>query len=214
MSDRSSIVLGYIPAFIANQEPIKSVLTSVGQTTGTMMVDVKDVLAQCFVDTATWGLKSWEQYLEISVNESKTLSYRRSVIKAKLRGAGTTTKAKVQETAESFENGDVEVILVPAENKVQIKFTGIYGTPPNIDDFDKAINQIIPAHLLVEYLYTYLTWQQLDAAQITWADLDDAGFTWEEFETWNPDANPLRSVNNLVTVFLSESMIITTKQEG
>lgn len=191
MSDRSSIVLGYIPAFIAGQEPIRSVLASIGQSTGSMMADIKDVLNQCFVDTATWGLKYWEQYLEIPVNESKPVSYRRSVIKAKLRGAGTTTKAKVQETAESFENGDVEVSVVPAENKVRIKFTGIYGTPPNINDFDKAINQIIPAHLLVEYLYTYLTWQQLDDAEITWVDLDDAVFTWEEFETWNPSANPL-----------------------
>jgi hypothetical protein len=191
VSDRSSVVLGYIPAFIADQEPIRSVLAAMGIDTGKMMDDVQDVLAQCFVDTATWGLKTWEQYLGIPVKENNPVSYRRSVIKAKLRGIGTTTKAKVQETAESFQNGAVEVIPVPGEYKVEIKFTEIYGTPPNIDDFQNAINQIIPAHLLVEFLYTYLTWQQLDDAQITWEDLDNAQFTWDEFERWNPASNPL-----------------------
>lgn len=192
MSDRSSIVLGYIPAFIADQEPIKSVLTSIGRTTGTVMTEVKDILDQNFVDTATAnGLKYWEKYLGIPVNGEKPLSQRRSVIKAKLRGAGTTTKAIVQKTAESFENGAVEVIVVPEEYKVQIKFSSIYGVPPNLEDFDRAIQEIIPAHLLLEYLYTYLSWQQLDNAQITWEELDETQFTWDELERWNPQTNPL-----------------------
>jgi len=53
------------------------------------------------------------------------------------------------------------------------------------------MNGIIPAHLLIEYLYTYLTWSELDEAGLTWADLDDAQLTWTEFESWNPEQQPI-----------------------
>lgn len=187
MSDRSGMVLGYIPEFIAGKEPIKFVLTTLGITTGAAMDDVKDILAQGFVDTVAWGIKYWEEFLGIPVNESKPLSQRRSVVKARLLGAGTTTLAKVRETADSFDNGEVEVTVVPSEFKVQIKYTSIYGVPPNSHDFNQAIQAIIPAHLLLEYVYTYLTWQQLDNTGITWGGLEIAALTWGQLEVWNPN---------------------------
>ncbi|WP_368292872.1 putative phage tail protein [Dehalobacter sp. TBBPA1] len=191
MTNRVVIVKSYIPDWIAEEEPIKSVLESIGQDTGQVENSVKDVLSQCFIDTATWGIKYWEEYLGIPVNESKPLSFRQSVVKSKLRGAGTTTASLVEATTESYQNGDVEVIEVSRENKVQIKFNGIYGIPPNMTDFQAAIVRIIPTHLLVEYIYTYLTWGELNEAGYTWADLDDAKFTWEELETWNTNTDPI-----------------------
>jgi hypothetical protein len=191
MSDRIAIVKSYLPNWLTEKEPIKSVLESLGQDTGLAEDAIKDVLSQCFVDTATWGIKNWEEYLGIPINESKPLSYRQSVVKSKLRGAGTTTAALIEATAESYQNGNVDVLELPGQNKVQIKFTGIYGIPPNMSDFQPAINRVIPAHLMAEYLYTYLTWSALNGAGITWAGLDAAQFTWAEFETWNPEQEPI-----------------------
>ncbi|RJE48697.1 MULTISPECIES: putative phage tail protein [unclassified Dehalobacter] len=191
MSDRITIVKSYLPNWLTEKEPIKSVLESFGRDTGLAEDAVKDVLSQCFVDTATWGIKYWEEYLGISVNESKPLSYRQSVVKAKLRGAGTTTAALIEATAESYQNGNVDVLDLPGQNKVQIKFAGIYGIPPNMSDFQPAINRAIPAHLMVEYLYTYLTWLALNGAGLSWAELDAAQFTWAKFETWNPEQEPI-----------------------
>lgn len=187
MSDRIAIVKSYIPDWIAEQEPVNSVLASLGGDASVAADWIKDVLAQCFADTATWGLKYWEEYLGIPVNENRPLSYRRSVVKSKLRGAGTTTAALIKDTAGSYQNGDVTVTEVLRQNKIQVKFNGIYGIPPNMPDFRTAVDRIIPAHLLVEYLYTYLTWGELDGAGITWVDLDARGFTWEQFESWNPN---------------------------
>ncbi|UWG96391.1 YmfQ family protein [Dehalobacter sp. DCM] len=186
MSDRTVIVKQYLPEWLTEKEPITSLLESLGQDTGQAEDSIKDVLAQCFVDTATWGMKHWEEYLGILVDESKELSSRRGVVKSKLRGAGTTTPALIEATAESYENGNVDVVEFPRQNKVQIKFTDVYGIPPYMSDFDTAINYVIPAHLTIEYLYRYLTWGELDAAGITWADLDAAQLTWAEFEAWNP----------------------------
>ena len=59
------------------------------------------LLDQLVVETATWGLKYWEQTLGIPVDEAKELDYRRSRIKSRLRGAGVTTVALIQNVAES-----------------------------------------------------------------------------------------------------------------
>lgn len=46
---------------------------------------------QLQLDTATWGLKYWEETLGIAVEEEKAPEFRRSRIRSKLRGAGVTT---------------------------------------------------------------------------------------------------------------------------
>lgn len=183
------MIKSYIPGWIAEKEPIQSVLSSLGHDTGAAADAIKDTLAQCFVDTATWGLKYWEEYLGIPVNQNKPVGYRRSVVKSKLRGAGTTTADLIETIAESYQNGDVDIIEDPRQKKVQVRFNGIYGIPPNMEDFNAALDRIIPAHLFIEYLYSYLTWEQLDATAMTWAELDEMQMTWEQFETWNPDAD-------------------------
>lgn len=134
---------------------------------------------QLNVDTATWGLKSWEEALGIPVEVTKDIAFRRSRVKSKLRGAGVTTVAMIQSVAESFSNGDVEVTEQAERYRVAIKFVGTIGIPPNMDDLTAALREIMPAHLSVTYLYTYTVWQEV--AAITW-DSVKAG-TWGELRT-------------------------------
>ena len=70
----------------------------------------EELLAQFFIDTATWGLDLWEKELEIQTDRSKPFERRREIIKAKLRGAGTTTVEMIKNVAEAFSGGEVIVI--------------------------------------------------------------------------------------------------------
>lgn len=140
---------------------------------------IEDILNQCFVDTATWGLKYWEEFLGIPVDESKLIDFRRSTIKAKLRGSGTVTVNLIKNVAESFSNGEVEIYENVAPYTFQVKFVGTRGIPPNIDDLKRAIEEIIPAHLRVIFEYTYTPWNEL--RNTTWNKL--LSFTWEEIRT-------------------------------
>ena len=115
---------------------------------------MEDVVNQSFVETATWGLTRWEKIFGIYTDVSKPIDQRRSVIKSKIRGAGVTTVALIKEIAESWYNGDIEV--TEEELKVIIKFNSNYGVPSNLADVEKALREIIPAHLLIEYLFSYL----------------------------------------------------------
>ncbi|EMI10360.1 YmfQ family protein [Anoxybacillus gonensis] len=117
---------------------------------------IGDVLAQFFIDTATWGLSHWERICGIPIDESKPVEQRRSVIKSKLRGIGTVTVALIKNVAESWYNGEVEVTEQPSLYTVKIKFVSKLGVPPNLADIQNALREIIPAHLAIDFEFSYL----------------------------------------------------------
>lgn len=121
----------------------------------------QDMLLQMNVTTATWGTNIWEKALGIEIDISKTLEYRRTRVMSKLRGAGTTTEHMIKNVAESFSNGQVDILEYNSESRFEIKFTGTFGIPPNMDDLTAAINEIKPAHLDYSYAYVYRVNNQL-----------------------------------------------------
>lgn len=127
---------------------------------------INDIADQCFVETATWGLNYWEEFLGITVDENKETDYRRSVIKAKLRGTGTITVKLIKNVAESFSNGEVSITENVAPYTFEVKFVGTRGIPPNLEDLKNAINEIKPAHLAVTYIFVYTVWSEVK--KITW----------------------------------------------
>lgn len=140
------------------------------------------LMDQLCVNTATWGLQYWEQTLGITVEQGKDLEYRRSRIRSKLRGSGVTTVALIESVAESFSNGDVAVTEYPQAYRLEIKFVGTIGIPPNLEDLTASLREILPAHLAWNYVMVYNTWDM--TAQHTWDELrqrswdDVKGVAW------------------------------------
>lgn len=140
------------------------------------------LMDQLCVNTATWGLQYWEQTLGITVEQGKDLEYRRSRIRSKLRGSGVTTVALIESVAESFSNGDVAVTEDPQAYRLEIKFVGTIGIPPNLEDLTASLREILPAHLAWDYVMVYNTWDV--TAQHTWDELrqrswdDVKGVAW------------------------------------
>lgn len=116
-----------------------------------------ELFNQFNIDTATWGLELWEKEYGLETDITKTLLDRRSRIKSKMRGVGTTTKRLIKNIAESFSNGHVEVTEHNNEYYFEIEFVGKIGLPPNIPDLKAAIEEAKPAHLNVVYICKYRT---------------------------------------------------------
>lgn len=140
------------------------------------------LMDQLCVNTATWGLQYWEKTLGIPVEQGKDLEYRRSRIRSKLRGSGVTTVALIESVTESFANGDVAVTEYPQAYRLEIKFVGTIGIPPNLEDLTASLREILPAHLAWDYVMVYNTWDV--TAQHTWDELrqrswdDVKGVAW------------------------------------
>lgn len=139
---------------------------------------IKALVDQCFVNTATWGLKFWEEFLGITVDENKAIDYRRSTIKAKLRGTGTIKVKLIKNVAESFSNGEVEITENIQPFIFEVKFVGARGIPPNLGDLKSAINEIKPAHLSVQYTFTYTVWKEVK--NLTWGQVK--GDNWNNLK--------------------------------
>lgn len=164
------------PSFWRLSPETVAIWEALGSETDALRADLRDLLDQCNVQTATWGLDLWEKQLGLPTEAGKDLSYRRSRIISKLRGTGTVTVAMVQNVAESYVNGEVEVAEYPARYHFDIKFVGIRGIPPNMDDLTAALEEIRPAHLTYAYVYTYNTYG--DLAGHTYGQL--AAYTHQE----------------------------------
>ena len=156
----------YLPPFLSQTKTLSSILNSDQIEINTLNNNVQDIINQCFVSTATWGLTLWENFVGIKTDVTKDLNFRRTSILAKLRGYGTITPSSIQIVASSFVNGDVEVIEHPSNYSFEIKFTSTLGVPPNIADLQNTIDLIKPAHLAVTYTYLYQQWSNVGAS--TW----------------------------------------------
>lgn len=149
-------------------------------------LQILDVLKQFFIEYATWGLARWETICGIPIDENKPYDQRRSVIKSKLRGAGTVTLEVIKNVADSFQNGEIKVEENFADYQVVITFIGKRGIPANELDMRGVLREIIPAHLELVFKYTYLIWDELDAANLTWDELDALNMSWDQLEVWKP----------------------------
>ena len=143
------------------------------------------MLKQFYVETATEsGLALWEQYLNLASSAGKPLDQRRSRIISKIRGMGTVTVTMIQNVAESYVYGAVQVTDHPETYSFIVKFIDTRGIPANLADVQAAIEEIKPAHLGVIYEFSYMTWNEFDGYNKTWNAWDALNLTWDEFEAY------------------------------
>lgn len=66
---------------------------------------------------------------------------------------------------------------------VEVSFPDVPGIPKGFEEISRIIEDILPAHLLVQYVYWYITWVELEQKITCWQDIEDRGLTWEQLET-------------------------------
>lgn len=202
----------YLPKYYEDIREARAILDGEADQIIRLNADINDVLAQFFVDTATWGLAYWERMIgdenagkdDATTHDSleannvmyETIDYvtwntleamfpqetdqRRANLKAKIRGFGTVTTALIKSVAESYANGEVEVIEDTANYAITINFVGELGVPEKISDIQTALRVIIPAHLTVAYTFKYVTYDQSEITYATYDDLTLSGKTYDD----------------------------------
>lgn len=142
---------------------------------------IRDIHAQHFSDAATWMLPIYakEQLLDTA---GKTTAEIRSAVEAGWKIGGTATIDQIQAAASSWRNGIVTVTF--AGGVLVLDFSGEYGIPTDLDGFYKAIRTIVPAHLGIEYIFRWMTWNEFDGYHKTWDAWDDLNLSWDDFEKY------------------------------
>ena len=105
-------------------------------------------------------------------SESKELDDRRSSVMAKWLTSNVASLESIQQIADSWSYGKTDCSY--ADMVITVTFTD-KGIPTGLEDLKAAIEEAKPAHLAVEYIVTYNTWEDVKA--MTWSEV--SGTTWE-----------------------------------
>ncbi|QHI72904.1 putative phage tail protein [Aminipila terrae] len=146
-----------LPPIYENNTTMEELQSILGTKINNLAESFNETIDECFVNTASSLLGRYEKVYGLKVDVSKSDSFRRERIKAKIVGVGTVTKQMIIDTAASYSNGQVEVIENPANYSFKIKFVGTLGMPPNMADLTLTIEEIKPAHLSYTFEYVYNT---------------------------------------------------------
>lgn len=65
---------------------------------------------------------------------------------------------------------------------VEVRFPEVPGIPEGFAEMRAIIEDILPCHLGIEYVYWYATWAILEERFATWGDLEAGGYTWGQVE--------------------------------
>ncbi|CAM4317255.1 putative phage tail protein [Paenibacillus typhae] len=173
-------LMKYLPEYYQGVIEMEELQASNAIECGQLRYSIEDSALQTDVESATWGLARWENVLALTTDNTKSYATRREMIKAKLRGSGTTTPEMIRRTASAFSGGDVEVVDVPGEYSFQVRFVGTMGIPANMAGLIQIIEEIKPAHLAYEFVYSYTWWDSVKA--LTWRGAHER--TWNELRVY------------------------------
>ncbi len=65
---------------------------------------------------------------------------------------------------------------------VRVTFPQTAGKPEGFENIREIILDVIPCHLLVDFFFRFLTWEECEGQDMTWERVEAAAHTWESFE--------------------------------
>lgn len=186
MTERVERMVQSAPIYYQHSAVYEAIQAAKASEYDTLEANEEDLRKQLPIVTATWGLRYWEELLKIPIVTTDSYDIRRSRVLSKWRGYGQFSAKLIKDVCEAFTGGEVAVALDTAAQSITVTFVGKKGIPENLDDLKAAVDNVVHAHLGTTYVFTYLTWDALDAANLTWDQLDALGLTWDQLEVYTP----------------------------
>ena len=166
-------VINFINKIFRNDDISKHIAKISQAELENVEIKITDIESNIFLDSATWGTNIFEKELDIEYVEDKTIDERKSIISAKLRGAGKLTLELIQDTVKAY---TTNVVSVRFNGIIIIDFSDKIGVPNDIDSLMKSIEDIKPAHLGVDYIFRYRKWKDLN--QFMWKTISK--YSWKD----------------------------------
>ena len=148
--------------------------------------DFEEIEHEGMVSTAGgFGLDTYEQLLPYRPI-AESAEERRAAIAALLRiDGGSFTISELSDTISGCGvRATVRETNVPQQ--IEVRFTDILGIPDDFESLSKRIEQILPCHLDIKYLFAFMTWTMAETQFPTWQAMDAAQINWYDLERSAP----------------------------
>lgn len=157
-------ILLSLPTAYRKDRWVRDLLEAIRGLDESQRTEMLDTAAQLFPASMTWLLETEERAANLP--STGTLEERRTALIARWRGAGKCDVERIQSVCDSWRNGEISVGF--AEGVIVLTFVGAYGMPDGtaLAALRDAIEQTVPCHLAVEYLWRWLLVSEVSAMTV------------------------------------------------
>lgn len=161
-------------------------LISEGHALDGVLAALEELERETMLDTAEgFGLEEIEGLLTHRP-VTRNNAGRRAALSALLRiGGDSFTLQAVNDNLRGC-GLNVKVDETDEPGEVEVSFPDVPGIPAGFAQLKEIIEDILPSHLQINYVYWYVTWKLVEEKYGTWAGVEEVGPSWEEIE--NPVA--------------------------
>nr|DAZ17075.1 MAG TPA: tail protein [Caudoviricetes sp.] len=143
-------ILRYLPDFLSKDSIFKNVSNAQSKEHERLRLLLQDLLNNLFIETATWGLKYWEEMLDISSNKNDYQT-RRAVIYSRLNNNIIVNLKFFTDLVNLFVVDKLgKVIEQPKDYSIDILIPD--NKVISFEEMNKVIRTFIPAHLAWRYI--------------------------------------------------------------
>ena len=138
-------VMRYLPAFLAEDEHFLAIQNGLSREHGVQKELLADIARQFFVETATWGLNTWERIYKTEPPLDADYDLRRTLLKTKMLGRQVMTKKNTELIINQYtNNGKGYVVEDAGPGAISVVLPCRVEHPELLA---KALNEMLPAHL-------------------------------------------------------------------
>lgn len=182
--DRSDYI-GLLPELWQDLAEIKALADVINPQLDKLLSEIKRDVDNKFPATADAdGIARWETILGISAPLNSSLQARRDAVRAKLMTKPPINMQTLKTIVEAYMGLTVD-IEETADYTLTIWYRG-ESRVPDLNPLYVTIYDTIPANMIVNILYRYLIWRELDVQELIFTGLDALAMDWITFErgTW------------------------------
>lgn len=152
LRDEKVDISRYLPEFVRGDPVLGQTLAIESKEHERQRMEIRDLLAQAFIETATWGLGDWERILDLKPDAGDNYEQRRNRILLKLQGRQVSTldfmarlcaRYTVDKAAEIEEHNE--------ENRFRVY---LHGGTSDLPGLRYALETYKPAHLAYNICHT------------------------------------------------------------
>lgn len=136
----------YLPAFLFRDTAFADTLNALSYEHESQRLTLADAAKQAFVQTATWGLDDWEEFVGLEHAQADTVQARRNKILMKLAGVESVTVPFLTRLVNLYvADGQATVVDYPDTYSMEVLYHG--GQVLDYEKLRSAISTYIPAHI-------------------------------------------------------------------
>lgn len=144
-------ILRYLPYFLSKEPTFKAANAAESAEHERMRLQIQECLEQLFLETATWGLKLWEEYCGLESDENLDYKIRRNRVLGVLNGTETVSLSFLLSLINRY-IADKSGSVVEHYDKYYIDILLPDGKVTSFADLEKVLKIFMPAHLGWKYV--------------------------------------------------------------